>query len=89
MNHLSKFFSSRNLENTFLIGYYGGTNYGDELLLEILQLLFSKHGVKNVKIYYSNPKIFGTYHHDFSYSIINSSEKVGILKGFFGSKISS
>jgi len=35
---------------SLLIGYYGGGNFGDELLLEVLLNMFKKNGVSKLDI---------------------------------------
>lgn len=63
-----EFFKKIDLEKTVLVGYYGGGNYGDELLLELFQLNFKKNGVRNVSIYYQSNNYL-QYHKDFGYKI--------------------
>lgn len=64
---IGDFIKNTNLEKSLLIGYYGGGNYGDELLLEVLMNLLSKKGVKNADVAYMPYCDFSTYHHDFGY----------------------
>lgn len=64
---LTQFLSDYSLEKSLLIGYYGGGNYGDELLLEVLQNLAKNQGVKDISIPYKDPSKFLTYHHDLGY----------------------
>lgn len=66
---------STNLENSVLIGYYGGGNYGDELLLEVFENLFYQNGVRKLTIAYQNPALYETYHHDFGYVRVNTGDK--------------
>ncbi|HSX43246.1 MAG TPA: polysaccharide pyruvyl transferase family protein [Candidatus Saccharimonadales bacterium] len=54
-------------EKSVLVGYYGGGNYGDELLLEILANKLQARGIKHVTIAYQNPRTYTTFHHDFGY----------------------
>lgn len=65
------FFDKIDLENTFIIGYYGGSNFGDELLLEVLLNKLNQSGVKKASVYYADSKIYKTYHHDFGYALVN------------------
>lgn len=68
--NLLNFFKKTNLENSFIIGYYGGTNFGDELLLEILQNVLNTNNVKNVSFYYSDIDKYKTYHLDYGYTAV-------------------
>lgn len=79
-------FKKQNLEDTVLIGYYGGGNYGDELLMEVLSNLFAKHGVKNLSIMYQTPETFKTWHHDFGYTLVPSADKKQLLKTILKNK---
>ncbi|QQR50359.1 polysaccharide pyruvyl transferase family protein [Candidatus Nomurabacteria bacterium] len=83
---IKEFIKKNNLENSFLIGYYGGGNLGDELLLEIMQNLFFEAGYKKIKILYFNLKRFTIYHKDFGFIAIHLKEKYKVLKSFFNSK---
>lgn len=83
--NLEEFFKETDLEQCFLVGYYGGSNFGDELLLEVLQNILKKIGVKHVSFYYSNPKIFPVYHHKYEYRLIKSTPW-NILKSVVKSK---
>jgi len=74
------------LEQCFVIGYFGGTNFGDELLLEIFQNLLFKNGVKSAKIYYTKPDIFKEYHHDFGYKLVNPSRISQLVKAIVSSR---
>lgn len=68
---LNDFFLQFNLDNSLLIGYYGGGNYGDELLLEILINLMDARHLRNITITYQNPANYHIFHHDFGYKRIN------------------
>ncbi len=83
--NLTDFLQQTDLEDSFVVGYYGGTNYGDELLLETLQVMLSQNGVRRAKIYYSNPALFSTYHHSFGYAVI-SSKRMDIFKALLASR---
>ncbi|HSX01028.1 MAG TPA: hypothetical protein VLF67_02185, partial [Candidatus Saccharimonas sp.] len=65
---IRQFFSRTPLERTVLIGYYGGGNFGDELLLEVLQANLQAHGVKQASFLYRGPAPYQQYHHDFGYT---------------------
>lgn len=68
---LNELFDRYNLEHSLLIGYYGGGNYGDELLLEVLANLLDAHGLRHITITYQNPETYHSFHHDFHYHRIN------------------
>jgi polysaccharide pyruvyl transferase WcaK-like protein len=76
---------SQNLDSTLLIGYYGAGNLGDELLLEICLNLLKKHGAKDVRFLYSNPKMLSTWHHHFGYTHVNPSKYIDLGKAIFKS----
>jgi polysaccharide pyruvyl transferase WcaK-like protein len=75
-----------NLERSLLIGYYGGGNYGDELLLEVLANLLAQRGVKQVSIAYQTPENYGTYHRDFGYPIVPMYNKWQLLQAIIRHK---
>lgn len=56
------FFSQVDLEQSLLLGYYGGGNFGDELLLEIMLRMLQKHRVKRASFYYLNAAVLPRYH---------------------------
>jgi polysaccharide pyruvyl transferase WcaK-like protein len=75
-----------NLEKSLLIGFYGGGNYGDELLMEILSGLLYRRGVKNVSVAYRELQTFETYHHNFGYKIFNIHHTFNFLKEIINNK---
>ncbi len=79
-------FKKPDLDNTLLIGYYGGGNYGDELLMEVLSNLFHKNGHTQLRITYHTPKTFSAFHHDFGYEIVPFTDKKYVLRSLFKSK---
>lgn len=78
--------SKQTFTNSLLIGFYGGGNYGDELLMEVLAGLLKKRGAKNVHIAYQHPERYKTYHHDFGYTRIDMHDKKAVLKAVFKKK---
>jgi polysaccharide pyruvyl transferase WcaK-like protein len=72
-------FARENLEQSVLIGYYGGGNYGDELLLEVLMNLFAARKVKDLTITYQRPSRYTKFHHDFGYERIDMRDKRAVL----------
>lgn len=64
---IQEFLSSTDLDDTLLLGYYGGGNFGDELLLEVLQMQLSSRGIKRASYLYTDPQLYSRYHDDFGY----------------------
>ncbi|HEX6258341.1 MAG TPA: polysaccharide pyruvyl transferase family protein [Candidatus Saccharimonadales bacterium] len=73
-------FAQKDLDKSVLIGYYGGGNYGDELLMEVLSNMFAKHNLKDISISYQTPDTFTKFHHNFGYSLIPLADKIGLVK---------
>src|SRR4051794_39161844 len=80
------FIESTNLNSSLLVGYYGGGNFGDELLLEILLQLFKKSGKQKVDIYYLHPEYYDTYHQPLNYSVIGARSLLASSRGFLRAK---
>jgi len=80
MAALENFFDNHSLEHSVLIGYYGGGNYGDELLLEILANDLHGKGVQDLTIAYQNPEQYQRHHHDFGYQLLPTSNKKQLLQ---------
>jgi polysaccharide pyruvyl transferase WcaK-like protein len=80
---LTALLRTTNLNRSLLIGYYGGGNYGDELLLEVLSNLLSEHNVKDVTITYREPAKYRQYHHDFGYPRIEMQSKTQLIRAIF------
>ncbi len=74
------------LDRSVLIGYYGGGNYGDELLLEVLANRLKSNNVQDVFITYQDPALYETYHHDFGYPLIKMGDKVRLLRTIIRNK---
>jgi len=83
---LIKLLKTTNMNRSLLIGYYGGGNYGDELLLEVLANLLVKHGVKDATITYQDPAHYSDYHNDFGYPRIDIRSKTQLLSAIFKNK---
>ncbi len=49
---ITELLKEHDFNKTLLIGYYGGGNFGDELLLEIVINLFQKFGYSSTEIFY-------------------------------------
>jgi len=83
---LIQFIKKTNLENSFLIGYYGGANFGDELLLEVFLNIFKNEKIKNIKVYYKHPLLYKKYHNNFDYDIIDAKSPIKLVQSFIFSK---
>ncbi len=77
---------SKELTEPLVIGYYGGGNYGDELLLETLSLLFRQNDITKVSVYYQQPHRYLTYHHNFDFTIVDGGKKWSTVKQILRSK---
>jgi len=62
---ISELFKTTNFNNSILLGYYGGGNFGDELLLEVLLHKLSLEKFKNLKVFYLGYVDFDKYHFSF------------------------
>lgn len=82
---VKEFFEEVNLEDTFILGFYGGTNFGDELLLEVIQNKLFQKRYKKISFYYSHPDQYQTYHKDYGYSMLLPS-KWNLIKALFTHK---
>lgn len=83
---LTAFLRHTNLNNSLLIGYYGGGNYGDELLLEVLGNMLMRQGVNNLTITYQHPESYPTMHRDFGFNIIDIHDRRAVIKAALRSK---
>lgn len=83
---LTEFLAKTNLDRSLLIGYYGGGNYGDELLLEVLGNLLLQQGTKDVTITYRDPAQYTDYHHDFGYERIDMQNRGQLVKHILKNK---
>jgi polysaccharide pyruvyl transferase WcaK-like protein len=83
---IEQILASGKLDRSVLIGYYGGGNYGDELLLEVLANRLKSNDVQNVFITYQDPTLYQMYHHDFGYPLIKMGDKLRLLRTIIGNK---
>ncbi len=79
------FFTKINLNNSLLLGYYGGSNFGDELLLEIIQAGLFKNDRKNIIIRYTDHTQFSLYHKNYNYTLIDGSV-ISLMKSILKQK---
>ena len=68
-----------NLDKSLIFGYYGGGNFGDELLLEVLQNLLRQKGVKRLSIPYQYPQNFKKFHLDMGYTVFDVRDRKALL----------
>lgn len=68
------------LDDSFVLGYYGGGNYGDELLFEVLQNMFLACGYHTISFLYQKPQDFSRHHKYLGYEAVDSSNKLQVLR---------
>lgn len=83
---LMDFIKGNDLDKSLMLGYYGGGNYGDELLMEVLAGLLKKQNVKDMTIAYQHPEHYHMYHHDFGFDRVNMHDKLALFKAIIRSK---
>lgn len=83
---LPEFLQKTNLDNSMLIGYYGGGNYGDELLLEVLSNLLAQKGVEGLRVTYQRPETYSTMHRNFGSKLVDIHDRGAVAKAAFKSK---
>lgn len=77
---IDDFLNKTDLEKSLLVGYYGGGNFGDELLLEVLSIRMQQRGVRHVTIAYQNPATFDVHHRDYGYERVTLGDKRELLR---------
>jgi polysaccharide pyruvyl transferase WcaK-like protein len=83
---ITEFFRSKFTKKPLVIGWYGGGNYGDELLLEVVLNFLNKSGIKDAMFYYSNRKFLDMFHHRFGYTPVPPGLSIDTLKALLTSK---
>jgi polysaccharide pyruvyl transferase WcaK-like protein len=83
---IQRFFAEHQLNKSLLIGFYGGGNYGDELLMEVLTNLFKQNNYRDISISYQTPPTFSTFHHDLGYTLVPMFDKKALFKAIFKNK---
>lgn len=83
---IAELFEKKDLERSVLIGYYGGGNFGDELLLEVLMNMFASHNVSSLTVTYQHLERYNTYHHEFGYKRIDMADKLSVFKSILKNK---
>jgi polysaccharide pyruvyl transferase WcaK-like protein len=72
---IQKFLATTDLEQSLLVGYYGGGNFGDELLLETLSASLHQRGTQQLEVAYQDPPNFDVHHHDYGYQRVATGDK--------------
>jgi polysaccharide pyruvyl transferase WcaK-like protein len=72
--------------HSLVIGYGGGGNYGDELLLEVLLSLLKRAGAEHIDVAYQQPALYPTYHQDFGYQVVDIRHPRKLLSAIFRNK---
>ena len=83
---IADFFSKINLDKTLLIGYYGGGNFGDELLLEVILNKLKENNRKDIDIRYVNSNEYRVFHHDFGYNVVSGENIISVLRSLLTRK---
>lgn len=68
---IEDFFNSNSFHKSLIVGYYGGGNYGDELLLEVISIMLHSKKEAGVTIGSINPGNYKTYHKDYGFKVVN------------------
>lgn len=77
---IDMFLKNQDLQDSLLLGYYGGGNFGDELLLEVLQSRLAAQGVTRAEIAYMPYAPYERFHHDFGYSHFRANSVIHLLR---------
>lgn len=83
---LTEFLDAKPLDNALLLGFYGGGNYGDELLMEVLAGLLQQRGTRNVVIAYQHPESYAAFHHEFGYPRVAMHSKLTLIRAMLRQK---
>lgn len=78
--NIRQFLHTTNLDHSLLVGYYGGGNYGDELLLEVLSNLLAQKGTTGVRVTYQHPEQYPSMHRDFGFELVDMHNRWALLK---------
>jgi polysaccharide pyruvyl transferase WcaK-like protein len=74
------------LEGCLVVGYYGGGNYGDELLLELVLGRLKRHGVRRASFIYRSPARYRTFHRDFGYRLVDARRPWSLARALLGAR---
>jgi polysaccharide pyruvyl transferase WcaK-like protein len=67
-------------EGCLLVGHYGGGNFGDELLLEVVQRSLRRAGVERASFIYRAPARYPAMHRDLGYRLIDGGRPLAVLR---------
>lgn len=83
---LLSFLQAEKLDSSLMVGFYGGGNYGDELLMEVLAGLLKKQGAKDISIAYQTPLLYDKFHHEFGFKRVDMQDKWGFMRAMANHK---
>jgi len=83
---IQELLDEKNLDDSFVIGFYGGGNFGDELLFEVLQHLFYARKYTRVSYLYQHPSGYQRHHNNLGYKPVDAARKWDILRAIFTRK---
>ena len=83
---VAQLLNETSLDDSFIMGYYGGGNFGDELLFEVLQHTFRQHDYQNIYFLYQKPDKYSLFHHDLGYELVDSANRIDVLKAVWQRK---
>jgi len=83
---LTTFIKKYSLSSSLLIGFYGGGNYGDELLMETFAGLLKQRRTQNLTIAYQHPENYHAMHHDFGFDLVDMHSKPALIKSVLAKK---
>jgi polysaccharide pyruvyl transferase WcaK-like protein len=84
--NIGKLLEQEAMDDSLILSFGGGGNYGDELLLEVLLNMFKQAGRTGVAVSYLQPKLYPIYHHDFGYPLVETKKPAQLLKAIIRSK---
>lgn len=84
--NVSEFIAKNDLSNSFILAYYGGGNFGDELLCEVLTDMLIASGATQISAVNTQPDRYFRYHKDRGVTIVDSRKRGDILGAVFRSK---
>lgn len=83
---LINFLKKEKLDSSLMVGFYGGGNYGDELLMEVLAGLLKKQGARDISIAYQTPLLYEKFHHEFGFKRVDMQDKLSFIRAMFSHK---
>lgn len=83
---VSRLLDEVSLDGSFIMGYYGGGNFGDELLFEVLQHMFYQRKYDDICFLYQKSDEYSRFHRDLGYTPVDSTNKLDILRAVWRQK---